>query len=359
MKSKGKLKKSLVILVTISLLLSGFGGLFPQPVSATGAAIPGKIEAESYSSMYGVQFGYCVEGTTCVAEIHAGDWMDFIVDVEQAGTYDVSFRVSSPYGANSAIQLKSGATVLATIDVPATGAWQTWQTTSGTVTLSSGEQTLRVYTDQEGWALNWFELTANAIFTPAPTPTPTPAPVYGELDNFLNQLYSGTRNNFTGQIGYEFTPSENIQVAALGRPVSGSMNDSHTIRIWDTTTSSVVASASVTSSSPTDSLGYKYETISTVTLVSGRAYRITSTETSGGDQWMDIAVISNHDDCATINYGLWDNSSTGYPNQLEIYGRIWFCSSCVLQKQRSATPSPTLTPSRHRHRHRRPADPMQ
>ena len=100
--------------------------------------------------------------------------MDYNVNVQQAGIYDVSFRVSSPSGASSAIQLKSGATVLATINVPATGAWQTWQTTSGTVTLSSGQQTLRVYANEEGWDLNWFEFTAITLFTPTPSPTPTP-----------------------------------------------------------------------------------------------------------------------------------------------------------------------------------------
>ena len=107
MKLKGKLKKSLVILVSISLLLFGFGGLFPQPVSAAGAAIPGRIEAENYSSMYGVAIGYCSEGRyMCSRYCNAGDWMDYNVNVQQAGTYNVSFRVASPIGASSGHPVK-------------------------------------------------------------------------------------------------------------------------------------------------------------------------------------------------------------------------------------------------------------
>ena len=66
MKLKGKLKKSLVILVSMSLLLLGFGGLFPQPVSA---ALGDVIEAESYSSQSGIQTESCSEGTLNVRRI--------------------------------------------------------------------------------------------------------------------------------------------------------------------------------------------------------------------------------------------------------------------------------------------------
>ena len=79
--------------------------------------------------------------------------MDYNVNVQQAGTYNVSFRVASPYGASSGLQLKSGSTVLATVDIPDTGGWQNWQTVSTTAVLSSGQQTLRIYANQGGWDL--------------------------------------------------------------------------------------------------------------------------------------------------------------------------------------------------------------
>ena len=117
----------------------------------------------------------------------------------------------------------------------------------------------------------------------------------GALANFFNVLYTGSRTNWAGSMGFEFTPSSNIIVTALGRAVSGSMTHNHTIRIWKVSGQSLVASATVTPSSATDNLGYKYEALaSNVTLTGGIAYRIASTETNGADAFMDCGLISNH-----------------------------------------------------------------
>ena len=133
--------------------------------------------------------------------------------------------------------------------------------------------------------------------------------------NFMNQAYTGTRNNFTGQAGYQFTPNENIVINALGRAISGSMNNSHTICIWNESEQEIVASVSVTPSSLTDELGYKYEMIPVpVRLNAGTAYRITSTETSGGDAWMDADYIRNHSSVATVDYAIWGHNSSEYPD---------------------------------------------
>ena len=64
-----------------------------------------------------------------------------------------------------------------------------------------------------------------------------------------------------------------------------------------------------------DALGYKYEILGApVTLTSGTAYRIASYETSGGDSWRDIGSLSNHSSAATIQYGVHDNQTNGYPS---------------------------------------------
>lgn len=157
--------------------------------------------------------------------------------------------------------------------------------------------------------------TATPGATPTPTPTATPTPTGGSLANFFNQAYTGSRNNFTGYVGYQFTPSSNITVTALGRAVSSGMNNSHAVKIWKVSDQSVVASVTVTTSSAADALGYKYELLGTpVTLNSGTAYRIASYETSGGDRWMDCGSVSNHRSIATIQYGVHDNGTNGYPS---------------------------------------------
>lgn len=142
----------------------------------------------------------------------------------------------------------------------------------------------------------------------------------GEV-NFFNVAYTGTRNDFTGNVGYEFTPAADIIVTALGRPVSGTMVNNHTIKIWKVLDESFVASVVVTPSSATDPLGYKYVLLSSsVTLTSGTVYRISSSETDGGDTWWNVLPdsINDHLPTATISgavYGVGDtypsNGSVG------------------------------------------------
>ncbi|MDB5012329.1 MAG: hypothetical protein JWQ25_531, partial [Daejeonella sp.] len=128
--------------------------------SSGGAAIPGTIQAESYSGMSGIQ----TEGTSDaggglnVGFIDANDWMDYNVNVASAGSYAVGFRVASgTQGGQMQIRNSSG-TVLATINVPGTGGWQTWTTVSTTVNLPAGSQTLRVYVvNSTSFNFNWMQ----------------------------------------------------------------------------------------------------------------------------------------------------------------------------------------------------------
>lgn len=125
--------------------------------TASGQLIPGKIEAESYAMMSGVATEPTADtgGGKNVSYIDAGDWLDYQVNVQTAGTYSVQFRVA---GWNSAaqLQLKSGATVLATVPVPTTANGQTWTTTPAvSVALPAGSQTLRVAITGGGFNFNW------------------------------------------------------------------------------------------------------------------------------------------------------------------------------------------------------------
>jgi uncharacterized protein len=200
------------------------------------------------------------------------------------------------------------------------------------VLVNNGNQYSRVV-ELEAWE--------NASATPTPTPTPTPG---GTLANFFNQPYTGTRNDFTGTVGYQFVPSQNITVTALGRSVSGTMNVSHPVRIWKTSDQSVVASITVTASSPRDACGYAYELLpSSITLASGTSYRIASYETSGGDQWRDLGDISNHGAIASISYGVCDygdvypGSNFGSSNQGYVPVTFYMGST-------PSTPTPTPLP---------------
>ncbi|WP_206424246.1 carbohydrate-binding protein [Cohnella candidum] len=130
---------------------------------STPSPIPGKIEAENYSAMNGIQTETTSDsdGGLNVGWIDAGDWMDYSVNVQTAGSYTVEYRVASP-NATGQIQLRSGANTLATTTVPNTGGWQTWQTVTATVNLSAGQQTLRIYAGGGGFNINWINFKAGS-----------------------------------------------------------------------------------------------------------------------------------------------------------------------------------------------------
>lgn len=139
-------------------------------VPAGSITLPGKFEAENYNNMNGVLTENTTDagGGKNVGWIDNGDWIDYNVNIAYTGTYLASFRVSSPY-ANQRFQLrKSNGTVLATINVPRTGAHQTWVTVTASVSLDAGPQTLRIHSLQSGWNINWSEFIIGTGYVAVP-----------------------------------------------------------------------------------------------------------------------------------------------------------------------------------------------
>jgi len=126
--------------------------------------IPGKIEAEAYFAMSGIQkenTGDTGSGQN-VGFVDTNDWMDYKVNVQTPGTYNVEFRIAREPSGSGELQIKSDANLLATVALPSTGGWQTWQTVTATgVTLAAGNQTLRVHVSNGGWNLNWMNFIQN------------------------------------------------------------------------------------------------------------------------------------------------------------------------------------------------------
>jgi hypothetical protein len=129
-------------------------------------AIPGKIEAEAYNAMFGIQTEATTDagGGLNIGYIDANDWIDYNVNVSTSGAYVVSFRVASAL-ATGAFQLKVGSTVLTSTTVPNTGGWQVWKTITMPVTLTQGMQTIRILASGAGFNLNWldFAVAPNSI----------------------------------------------------------------------------------------------------------------------------------------------------------------------------------------------------
>ncbi|HEU4472764.1 MAG TPA: carbohydrate-binding protein [Flavisolibacter sp.] len=128
---------------------------------ASPKPIPGKIEAEAYQAMNGINTQATSDSSAGqnVGWIDAGDWMDYFVSVSTAGAYQVAFRVASP-NAGATLQLKKqDGSLLGTANIPQTGGWQTWTTINTTVNLTAGNQTIRVHAPTGGWNFNWMQFT--------------------------------------------------------------------------------------------------------------------------------------------------------------------------------------------------------
>lgn len=127
------------------------------PVTVNGMK---RLEAEDFSSMQGVQKG---EDGLSVGWIDPGDWMQYIVDVKQAGDYTISYYVASGYEGGGSLTLLSRKGSVFTKDLPAgeisrteadrlyemnvanTGGWGAFLLVNQKIQLDEGIQTLQLY----------------------------------------------------------------------------------------------------------------------------------------------------------------------------------------------------------------------
>ena len=80
------------------------------------------------------------------------------VNIPQAGTYKVEYRVASAL-TTAQFTLDRNGVGLGTISVPNTGGWGTYQTISHNVTLAAGLQNLAIYANTGGFNIDWLKLT--------------------------------------------------------------------------------------------------------------------------------------------------------------------------------------------------------
>lgn len=148
--------------------------------------VPGRVEAEDFFFQSGVQLEPTsdVGGGYNIGYLDAGDFLDYYIDVAQAGTFDVAYRTAS-LSETGAIQMQlispeGVATPLHSVSFPPTGGWQTWSTTHKTLVLPNGLQHIRILITQPLFNMNWFEFTfltatqdANAPLAVKLYPNPT------------------------------------------------------------------------------------------------------------------------------------------------------------------------------------------
>jgi endoglucanase len=166
-----------------------------NPIPVAGTSIPAKIQAESFTAQSGTQNEYTNDegGGHNVGYIENGDWMEYAINAPSAGTYNIGFRVAAQ-NAGGQLQVKnSSGTVLATVNLPQTGGYQTWQTVTGQVTLPLGAQTLRIVSSSStNWNINWLDFT---------TGTTTSVTASSKIEAETYTAHNGTQNESTIDAG--------------------------------------------------------------------------------------------------------------------------------------------------------------
>ena len=156
-------------------------------------------------------------------------------------------------------------------------------------------------------ALGW----AMTVVCPALAAEPVP----GSLGLFV-QKYSGSRNDFSGQVGFAFVPATPLSVTALGRSVSGGpLQRPHPVTLWDPATERPLARVTISTASRVDEHGFAFERLAKpVLLEKGRSYRLTSGEEKSGDPMLDLSDIRAHLTVADVGPGVF-SVGDGYPKE--------------------------------------------
>lgn len=178
-------------------LLYGTTPVTQSPYAGSAIAIPGTIEAENfdkggenvayhdvetanqggqYRTSEGVDIEVCSEGGYNVGWTAAGEWMEYTINVTTTGNYNIDCRVASAVGGSFSIAVNN-VDKTGTINVPNTGAWQTWQTVSKTgVSLNSGTQILRINSNG-GFNINKITIVSASTNVPVSGVTLSPTTV--------------------------------------------------------------------------------------------------------------------------------------------------------------------------------------
>lgn len=153
-----------------------------------------------------------------------------------------------------------------------------------------------------------------------------------DMESFFKTIFEPTRNDYSGVTGIEFTANEDINVLALGRPITTTFTQEHTITLWSVSDQGIIAEVVVSPNS-----AYKYEVEngaytytmldSPIGLAEGESYRLMCEEFAGGDNWATCFIVTPGEDTtnvATINgipwgpTGVYPANFDPTPNKVDI-----------------------------------------
>ena len=128
----------------------------------TRLKIPGKIQAESFTNQVGLETEDTSDsgGGQNIGYTSVGDYAEYLVYISDDGNYSLNLRTAAQWNSGK-IEfelLNNNATQsISIIDLPITGGWQSWQTTTREVILDAGVYSLKMKVLRDGFNMNWFE----------------------------------------------------------------------------------------------------------------------------------------------------------------------------------------------------------
>lgn len=142
-----------------SLSLDNFNDFYVHNISnGTGGPnyVPGKVEAENYTDMYGIQTEPCedIGGGLNVGWIEPGDWLKYNIEVTQSGSFDLICRISGFVGGTLLISFNDSIEV--EVDYSSTDGWQNWQDFTTEVALDEGNYEMTVLAQTDGFNINYY-----------------------------------------------------------------------------------------------------------------------------------------------------------------------------------------------------------
>lgn len=175
-----------------------------------------------------------------------------------------------------------------------------------------------------------------------------------QLYNVFKQLYTGEKDHFEGQIGFQFEASSSFTVIALGRSVNATRNSGrlireHNIRLWDEATQMLIAELTVNGASRKDHLGYAVELLpSPVKITQGKLYRLTTQEyANGGDPWYKKENLPDEEyDSSYIKIlrDCYASGSTGFPNSQNLSGAAYGVPTFLVDDESLLSSIPRFVP---------------
>jgi hypothetical protein len=246
----------------------------------------------------------------------------------------VNFRVSSALtGASFKMQDAKG-NVLATVNVPNTGQWQTWTTVSASMALPAGAQTLTIISlTDNGWDLNWMQF---ALQLTAPSGKAIPGTIQAENYDVMIGVRTETTSDVGGglDVSYLNSPgnqvSYNVTVAAAGTYTAtfrvSSPNTGATFKVMDGN-NNVLATVTAPNTGGWQIWG---SVNASITLAAGaQTIKVVCQSTSGFNfNWMQFTTsatvaggsnLTGNGAASGVSVNPTDSTTTGQPAHFNIY----------------------------------------